>query len=167
MSRQKSTVNRIISEAIGHLIQKKGASGFTCEDVELHVRTELGDQLNDALVELGNKKLRDSIGAQARALVRSDVRGLATLHPSLFDDGLSVLYSVRHPGEKTVFKQFTHLNREELSQVIGDLIAQRKGVNRHVRALRRAERRLKRVWDKQPDLTIDEAQAHLDGRVAA
>ena len=161
MSRRKSVLNEHIDESIGHLIHAKGEDGFTYEDVELRVRTALGDLLDSTLRELGLKGLRDRIRDRARNAAVNDIDGLSEMHPSLFDEELFLVYPVQEPSGTTRFKQFVHLNEEELGIQIGELIKQRKGIDRHIRALRRVERKLKPIWSDQPGLLIVEAQGYL------
>ena len=161
MSQRKTVLSQYIDQSIGRLAGKRGEGGFTCEDVERQVRGLLGDQYDETLRELGKAKLRDRIRDRCRAITPDLIKGFSPLDPGLFSNELSLVYPVRQPDGQTLFKTVTSLHQEELSSVIKDLIAQRKGIDSHVRALRRAERKLKRVWKGHAGLTIGEAQAYL------
>lgn len=154
-------MNEQIDKSIGHLIHTKGDQGFTYLDVETRVRTALSGQIQSLLVELGSQKLRDKIRQRARHAASESMDGLIQPHPSLFDEELFAIYPVKGQDGDTLFKQFTHLGEEEVGDVIRELISQRKGLDRHIRALRRVERRLKPIWAEFPGLIIAEAQEHL------
>lgn len=166
MSRQKSVLNEAIDQSIERLVVRRGDEGFGYGDVELRVRTSLGGNMDEILMELGNSKLRDRIRERTRAVSRSQMSGLAALHPDLFEPDAEVIYPIRGGDGETRFKQIAHMSKEEFSDVVRDLIVQKKGLEKHIKALRNIEFLLAPIWKDHPRLIIEEAQQYLDPAAA-
>jgi hypothetical protein len=166
MTQSWTVLNKAIDESIGRLIVKQGSEGFTYQDVEMRVRSALGNELQVTLVELGQVQLRDRIRRRATSMIKGQVDGLADLHPKLFEEDASIVYPVKGHDGQTVFKQVAHLNKDDFDDIIRDLIKQRKGLDRHLRALRKIERRLKNIWNKHPEWDVETAQQFLDPEAA-
>ena len=166
MAQDWTTLNGVIDKSIGRLIINQGADGFTYEDVEMRVRSALGGMLQHTLMDLGSVQLRDKIRRRATSMVRGQVDGLASIHPRLFEDDASIVYPVKRDDGRTVFKQVAHLNKDDFDDIIRDLLRQRKGLDRHIQALRRIERKLKSIWNKNPEWDVETAQQFLDPEAA-
>ncbi len=166
MTRKKSLLNTAIDQSIETLVTKKGDEGFGYTDVEMRVRTSLGTEMSEVLLELGNAKLRDRIRERTRAVSRSQLMALAPLHPDLAQPDAEVIYPVKSSDGETLFKQIAHMTKEEFSDIIRDLIVQRKGLEKHIRALRAMELILAPIWKDHPRLIVEEAQQYLDPEAA-
>jgi len=64
------------------------------------------------------------------------------------------------------FKPITAMTQDDFAFKIAWLTKQRDGRDRHVRALRRMERKLRRVWGRNPEWTVEVAQGFLDPEAA-
>ena len=154
-------LNSAIDKALGDLVRKKGKEGFTYTEIETRVRTQLGSDLQTVLVGLGNAALRDRVARRARTLSKEMLGEKYRVHPSLLNDELAPVYPVhRHDGE-TVLKALIHMKRDELGEVIEDLKKQRGGLDRHIKALLYVQEKVNGIWETEPLLTIEEAQAKL------
>ena len=58
------------------------------------------------------------------------------------------------------------MKRDELGEVIEDLKKQRGGLDRHIEALVYVQEKVNGIWETEPALTIEEAQAKLFGAAA-
>lgn len=166
MARSKTTLNRLIDESMGALIEKRGQEGFGYDEITLRVRTALGDTLDSALRALGEERLKERIRDRASKIATTDLSGGAGLHPQLKLGDAALVYPVKQPDGVTKFKRINHLTSEDMSHVISVYINQRKGMTKHIQSLRRIERILKPHWKEHPDWTLEEVQTLLDKKAA-
>ena len=156
MASRSNTLTRAIDQAIGRALQTNGPDGFSYSDIIDLVTDKLGDETNDILLHLGRRKMRESIYDRCRTVGRNVIEEL------LKDEHIAPIYAVTDEIGVSRFKLAAHLLPGEVSQIIGRLIKDRKGLDAHVKALRRLERRLKKIWAEHPNLNISEAQGYLD-----
>lgn len=165
MARNKTRLNRIIDETMGILIEKRGRDGFGYEEIMLNVRTKLGDALDVTLRTLGEERLKDKIRDRASKIAAADLAG-SDLNPRLDLGDAALVYPVKNADGATRFKKITHFIQEDMDHVIGLMVSQLNGTERHVRSLRRIALAAKPIWDAHPDWTLDEVQASLDDKAA-
>ncbi len=166
MARSKSTLNKLIDESMGSLIEKHGREGFGYDEITMRVRTALGDSLDSALRSLGEERLKERIRERASRIATTDLSGGAGLHPQLDLGDAALVYPVKQTNGVTRFKRITHLTSSDMSHVISVYINQRKGMTKHIQALRKIERKLMPHWKEHPDWTLEEVQTLLDKKAA-
>ena len=162
MRQNNKILNDQVDRILGQNLKTISTGGLSYTEVEGLLEETLNGDLDAILIQLGKSKLREVIHNRVKALTALELPKMSLLGDGLFEEDASQVYSVKNPAGDQIIKTTASLTKDEFRHILRNMVKQRQGVDSHVKALRRMERKLNPIWKAHPDcITIGDAQTHI------